>query len=182
MAKPRIPILGKEARALIRRAKLVKYNDKMPARAERLCQRHGFTRDDLAAALCVHPATIDVWARRYPEFGEAMRRGKDAFDCGIAEGSLIRRVTGYNLIETTEERVITKDHDFFTGEEVVNVEMVPVKRVHKHLPPDVGAIKMWLGARDAARWPAEKQQVDATLKGSLTLEVVTGIERAPNED
>lgn len=166
--KKRIPILGKEARALIRRAKAVKYRDNMPARAERLCRVHGFTRADLAVAFGTHPTTINFWMRKHPEFEQAVLRGKDAFDCEVAEHSLIRRVTGYNLVEVTEERQINKRYDFFTGEEILDVEMVPVKRVHKHLPPDVSAIKMWLGIRNPARWPAEKQSVDVTLTKTMT--------------
>lgn len=171
MAKERIQVIGKELRAKILRKinrthgpKGTTYNQVThPKRAERLCRDFGFTNQQLATAFGVHHAVITVWRRKYPTFHEAITRGKDAFDQGIAEGALIRRVTGYDLLETTRERVKTGATEFnwLTGEEEDEYELRPVKTVTKHLPPDVSALKMWLGTRCPARWQ-EKQVIDLT--------------------
>jgi len=166
--KERIQVIGVEARKKLFRRLHVKYQDSFCARAERLCSRHGFTRDDLAAAFGAHPATINAWMRRYPAFAEAVQKGKDVFDCGVAVGSLLRRVTGYNLIEETRELRPTGEieFDFLTGEEKPVMALVPVKQVTKHLPPDVGAIKMWLVNRAPDRWK-EKSAVEIAIHEDL---------------
>lgn len=140
----------------------------MPARAERLCRDYGFTIERLADVFGISWKVLRVWLRKHPELAEAIQRGRDAFDLGVTEGALIRRVTGYNLVEITEEWGKTgkkiKEWDFITGEEeeVDEYAMLPVKKVHKHLPPDVSAIKMWLGCRAPGRWQ-EKQVIDMNV-------------------
>lgn len=166
--KERIQVIGKAERDKLHRKKISEYRDNMPGRAERLCRDYGFTVERLADVFGISWRVLRVWLRRHPELAEAIQRGRDSFDLGIVEGCLIRRVQGYNLVEVTEERVPTgkkiTEFDFITGEEIEVSEyaMVPIKRVYKHLPPDVSAIKMWLGCRAPGRWQ-EKQVIDMNV-------------------
>lgn len=100
----------------------------------------GMTNVQMAKAFGMSIGTFDRWMRDHPTFANAVRTGRDVWDNKVAEECLKKRIMGMDVIEETSE----VDPD--TG------MMVPVKRVKKHLAPDVAAIRIWLNNRDPDRW------------------------------
>lgn len=96
----------------------------------------GGTLKDLADAFDVSESTIVGWCKKYPEFGEAVKRSRLLADANVAK-SLYRRATGFQI---TEMRVVNTQN----GPEVFPVD--------KDIIPDVSAIKFWLTNRQPDKW------------------------------
>lgn len=107
----------------------------------------GATGQQLAEHLGVLRITINVWRKKYPEFGEAYSAGKEAADDKI-ERSLFERAQGY---EHDEDHVVYEDGRPKTY------------TAKKRYPPDVTACIFWLKNRRPDVW-REKSEVDNNLK------------------
>jgi hypothetical protein len=79
-------------------------------------------------------STIKLWRLQYEDFSAAVRLGKQIAD-ERAEQALYERAIGYDY-----------DVDIGRGKFVI-----------RHIPPDVGALKVWLYNRRPDRW---KEKVD----------------------
>jgi hypothetical protein len=112
----------------------------------------GGTDFEIAEELGISTSTLWRWRSLYPEFSSALIEGKEAFDNRI-ERSLAQRAAGYS----------------YHSEKVFQYEGQVIRAgIVEHVPPDVGAIKMWLGNRRPDQW-RDKQEVkldgsDAFLK------------------
>lgn len=108
--------------------------------------REGLNDEQIAAKVGIRPSTYYEWANRFPEFAEAIKKGKAPVDIQV-ENALFKRAIGYDYEETvTEVYGDGKKH---------------VRKVKKHMPPDVGAIAFWLKNRKPEKWrdkPAAIQQ------------------------
>jgi hypothetical protein len=114
-----------------------KYTDDMPKRAHKLCREAGFTDEQLAAAFGVALSRIKEWKVKRPEFQDAIKRGKDDFDSGTVEKSLLRRALGYSHPE----------------DKIFNDNGTPlIVTTTKHYPPDTTAMIFWLKNRQPERW------------------------------
>ena len=87
-------------------------------------------------------STIWYWRSKHEEFSSALNEGKDAFDDRV-ERSLAMKASGYSY---HSEKIILSDGA------VIRVPIV------EHVPPEVGAIKLWLGNRRPDKWK-DKQEV-----------------------
>lgn len=119
----------------------VKYKEDYPWMAKVACEEGGFTDLGLATLFDVCKATINRWKRKYPEFKQAIKEGKNIFDTTIVEAALLKRALGYNYNETTKEL------------DPKTKKMVNTKRVRKHVSGDVKAQTFWLRNRSRKRWP-----------------------------
>lgn len=99
--------------------------------------RDGLTDEQIAAKIGINPATLYKWADRFCEIGEAIKKGKAPVDIEV-EDALLKRAKGYDY-----EEVIT---------EVYGDGKKHVKKIKKHMPPDVGAIVFWLKNRKRNLW------------------------------
>jgi hypothetical protein len=91
----------------------------------------GGTDFEIAEELGVSTSTLWRWRSKYSDLSRALNEGRDAFD-DRAERSLAQKAIGYTF---HAEKVFQ-----FEGQ-VVRADIV------EHIPPDVGALKMWLGNR-----------------------------------
>ena len=110
----------------------------------------GATDQEMADALGIDQGTLDRWKTRHKEFRIAIQHGKIRADAEIAQ-SLYNRARGMSLPAVK----------IFQGTPEGGPVIVPYQ---EHLPPDVGAAKLWLSRRRPDLW-REKQQIDIT--GSL---------------
>jgi cell fate (sporulation/competence/biofilm development) regulator YmcA (YheA/YmcA/DUF963 family) len=101
----------------------------------KLCKL-GAIDTELADFFEVTEQTINNWKNDYPEFFEAIKRGKMLADAEVAE-KLFQRATGYNHPEV-EIKVIDG--------EIVEVPLT------KHYAPDTMAIMYWLNNRQRKYW------------------------------
>ena len=110
--------------------------------------RDGLTDEQVARKIGINPATLYKWEDRYSEIGEALKRGKAPVDFEV-ENALLKRARGYDY-----EEVIT---------EVYGDGKKHVKKIKRHVPPDVTAQIFWLKNRKPERWrdkPQEQQDAE----------------------
>jgi hypothetical protein len=109
--------------------------------------RAGATDYDLAHEFEVAPSTISLWQAKHEAFAEAVRIGKEAADARV-ERSLYQRAVGYTY---EAEKVFN------------NLGMITRATVVEHVPPDVGACKLWLTNRRPDDW-REKNEHDNKVR------------------
>ena len=116
-----------------------KYRDDFPEVAAGMC-RMGATDKDLAKAFGVSESTLNDWKKKFPEFSESLKEGKDHADA-MVENALFKRATGYDYEEV--EEVAGKSPKGQT---------VRRKKIVRKVAPDVTAIIFWLKNRKRAEW------------------------------
>lgn len=115
--------------------------------------QQGATDREVAEALEIAEGTLYRWKHEHPEFREALKLGKDSADDRV-EQSLYRRAVGYSFDAIKINQ--------FEGEAVVTPYV-------EHVPPDVGAIKYWLGNRRGDTW-RDKSNVEHS--GTIGLDAI----------
>ena len=118
-----------------------KYRPEFAAVALALCKR-GATDFELAQEFGVATSTIWRWQVSREDFCSALREGKDAFDDRV-ERALAQRAIGYT----------------FHTKKIMQHQGAPViVEYAEHVPPDVGAAKLWLLNRRPDRWKDKQEQ------------------------
>ncbi len=107
----------------------------------------------LAELFKVSAATISNWVKNEDAFLEAIKKGKDIYLVKSGEDSLQKRMEGYEYEEVTTE--IKEDKN---GNKTKHI-----KKVMKHIPPDVGATCFVLKNLAHFRW-RDIKAVDITTK------------------
>src|SRR5216684_3975001 len=123
----------------------------------------GATDQEMADALGIDQGTLDRWKTRHKEFRIAIQHGKIRADAEIAQ-SLYNRARGMSLPAVK----------IFQGTPEGGPVIVPHQ---EHLPPDVGAAKLWLSRRRPDLW-REKQQIDITATVAHRIAQMSPEERA----
>lgn len=119
--------------------------------------REGLTDNQISQKCGINPATLYRWMDAHKEIAEAIKKGKAPVDIEV-ENALLKRALGYDYEETvTEVYGDGKKH---------------VRKVKKHMPPDVGAIAFWLKNRKPARW---RDKPDAEKKADEGVKVVIDV-------
>lgn len=109
--------------------------------ALKLC-RLGATDAQLADAFEVAESTLNRWKHDYPEFREALKKGKALADAEVAD-ALFRRATGYS----------------HPAVKIFNDQGAPlVVDYTEHYPPDTAAGIFWLKNRQPGLWRDKAQQ------------------------
>lgn len=107
--------------------------------------REGLTYEQIAAKIGVRRQTICEWSAKYPDIADALKKGREIVNLEV-EDTLLKRAFGYDCDETRTEC----DADG---------NVVKTIRMRRHVPPDTGAIAIWLKncCRDRYRdrWPDE---------------------------
>ena len=120
------------------------YVDRYAEQAYRLCLL-GMTNEELADFFQVATSTIHVWIDRFPEFSDAIKRGKEEADSHVAE-KLWRRATGY-------------EHE---AVKIFQYEGTPVIVPYtEHYPPDTQAASLWLRNRQPDKWRDRREVTGA---------------------
>jgi hypothetical protein len=115
----------------------IKYDpDIHPKIAERYAMLHGATDPEIAKIIGISPRTLANWKKRYPDFLQAIKTGKDVADDRVEFG-LYERAIGY---EHPEDKIF-------------NANGVPlIVPTIKHYPPEPKAAEIWLYNRRPNRW------------------------------
>ncbi len=138
-----------------------RYEPAFCPRAHRLALL-GLTDTEIADQFGISPDTLYEWKRRYPEFSDSLDAGKIEADAHVAEG-LYNRARGMSVPAVK----------IFQGTPEGGPVIVPHQ---EHLPPDVGAAKLWLRNRQPERW-RERQEVNVTGSIAHRLAAMTPAER-----
>ena len=95
--------------------------------------RDGLTQQQIANNLGISIDTLIENKKKYPEFNNALKKGKEIVDFEV-ENALLKRALGYEYEEETYENGIL------------------TKKVKKHVPPDTTAQIFWLKNRQVKKW------------------------------
>lgn len=133
-----------------------KFSEHLVLAAEYMA-RAGMTDEQIAEKMGIHISTLCAWKKEYPEFSEAIKRGKDTPDDQV-ESALLKRALGFHNPDAVkifmpagaDEPVYAKYSEYF--------------------PPDVMAIIYWLNNRRPRRW--RKNPEESGDNGDNRLEVV----------
>ena len=129
------------------------YRTEFSETAHKLAQQ-GATHREIAEALGIVESTFYAWKIAHPEFAEAVRLGKETADDRVEE-ALYHRAIGYR----------------YDAIKIMQYEgQVIVEPYVEHVPPDIGAIKMWLTNRRGDKW-REKQITELTGKDGKALQI-----------
>lgn len=126
----------------------------------------GKTVEEIADSFGESKTTIKRWFKEHPSFWSAVTRGREYADAQVAE-SLFKRATGFR---TKEQRAFVRSVGDFS-------QVVEVKDIEIHYPPDPGAAMNWLKNRQPDKW-RDKQQVE--LSG--TIDLTMNLEEAPKDE
>jgi len=106
----------------------------------------GLTQEEIAHNLGISERTFYEWLKKYPQLGEAVKKGKEEAIHKV-ENALFKRAMGYEYQEIKVHRVIRKDGTVYERQEVMK----------KHMPPDTTAIIFFLKNRAPDRWADRKE-------------------------
>ena len=108
-----------------------------------------WTNTEIAEKMKIAVSTFNLWKKEYPEFSDAVERGKQEID-RLVENALFKRTQGYEVREMTGK--VDKSGN------IIN----PVVTV-KHVPSSVAAQKLWLCNRKKMEWQ-DKQHHDVDAR------------------
>src|SRR5699024_2335084 len=103
--------------------------------------RDGLTDAQVAHNIGIAVGTLYEWKKRYPEFDEALKRGKVVVDREV-ENALLKRALGFEYEET--ETIVEDDGHGNSKRKV--------RRIQKKAVPDTTAAIFWLKNRKPAEW------------------------------
>lgn len=132
--------------------------------------RDGYTKQDIANNIGIHLTTLLKWEKRYPEFKEAMKRGKEIIDYKV-ENALLKRALGYT---TTEIKVAV-------GKQIKGGKTFQISKetTIKDIAPDVTACAIWLNNRLPDKWKRNRDKVVELEDEDNNLQIT--IERGPKK-
>lgn len=102
--------------------------------------RDGLTDEQIAKNIGINRDTLYRWKKAYPDFSDALKRGKEVVDRQV-ENALLKRALGYTYDEVTFEGGLE------------------VKRVRKQVVPDTTAQIFWLKNRKPEEWRDKREIV-----------------------
>lgn len=109
--------------------------------------RDGLSDEQIAKNLGIGIRTLYEYKEKYPQFLQALKKGKEVVDLEV-ENALLKRALGYDYIEEITEIKI-----------VAGKETKLVKKVKKHMVGDVLAQMYWLNNRKPTKWKAKRDDV-----------------------
>ncbi|PUB18241.1 helix-turn-helix domain-containing protein [Paenisporosarcina sp. OV554] len=116
----------------------------------------GLINKEIAQKMGINNATLYEWQNRFPDFADAIKKGKKVIDDQV-ENSLLKRAMGHPYEEVT----FGKNQDG---------EMVVVKKVLKSQAPDVTAQIFWLKNRQPKLW-RDKVEIQNEHSGTIRVEM-----------
>lgn len=113
--------------------------------------RDGLTQQQIADNLGINVDTLIEYKKKYPDFSDALKKGKEVVDIEV-ENALLKRALGYTI--TLKEQKIDKDGCVHNLEKDV------------HIPGDTTAQIFWLKNRKKAQWrdKVEVEKMGTTQK------------------
>ena len=139
--------------------------DTFPLLGERAA-RKGLSDVQISASLGISHETFYQYQKKYPEFYDAIKRGKKPVDVEV-ENSLLKRALGFEYEEKQTEVEIGSDGQ---------PKPVRIRTTKKYIPGDVGAMAFWLKNRMPEEWK-ERQ----SFEGNFTINQFTDLMKKVSE-
>lgn len=109
--------------------------------------RDGLIDEQIAANIGVTTTTFYDWKKKYADFSDALKKGKEASDYEV-ENSLFKSATGYEYEERKEVQEV-----------VDGVMRKRVEITRKQVPPNATSAIFWLKNRKPDKW-RNKQEIE----------------------
>lgn len=119
----------------------------------------GLIDEQIAHNMGIATSTFYEWKKKYPEFSEALKKGKAVVDVQV-ENALLKRALGYQYEELTYQNDVLD------------------KKVIKQMAPDVTAQIFWLKNRKPETWNRKDDVLDDNSKVD---ELLSKIESEAND-
>ena len=118
--------------------------------------RDGLIDKEIAAKLDISEDTFYTYAKKYPEFSESLKRGKEVVDVEV-ENALFKNATGYDYTETVvvNQKIVT----YRDGKRVKESTKPITVEVTKHHAAETTAQIFWLKNRKPLAW-RDKHEVE----------------------
>lgn len=110
----------------------------------------GGTVENICGVLDISPATWHEYAKKHPEFSDAIKKGQDEF-CLDLRGELAKLCKKHTL-ETKKQYI---KHDMETGHEIKYTEITI-----KEVDADIAAINLLLKNLDRENWSNDPQNLE----------------------
>lgn len=110
--------------------------------------RDGYTFQDIANRIGIAVSTLRGWRAQYPEFDEALKRGREIIDYKV-ENALLKSALGYKTKEVKVTTTMRYGKVVETVKEVTNREQAP----------NVSAIQCWLYNRLPNKWKKNRDNL-----------------------
>ena len=111
--------------------------------------RDGLTDEQIAKKMGISRSTLATYKNKYPDFSDALKRGKEVVDREV-EKALLRRALGYETEEVKQE--------FIDGQ--MRVSEIKTKQVK----PDTTAQIFWLKNRKPEQWREGQEDQNKKLE------------------
>ena len=122
--------------------------------------RDGLTDEQIADNMGINVATIYRYKKKYSEFCESLKKGKEVVDRQV-ENALLKRALGYDYEET---KVTMTDK----GSKSKRIE-----RTTKHAQPDTTAQIFWLKNRKPEEW-RDKKDIELDVNEIPNINLIRG--------
>lgn len=107
-----------------------------------------------------------IWYRESDALRKTCATAMETTNATVEE-SLLKRATGYNYMEETYE--------------LVEGELIKVKEISKHVPPDVKAILAWLYNRLPNRWRSIQEPLESTQYVETVKNILVAMQEVAND-
>lgn len=129
----------------------------------------GATDAVLAEHFGVALSTLSDWKNKFPEFSDALKRGKAPANADVAY-ALYKRATGAEWMEEQAFKLKSVEYSD-TGRKLRETERVEIVEVTRRAPPDPTSMIFWLKNRQPDQW-RDKHDHELAGKGGGPLEIV----------
>jgi len=128
--------------------------------------RDGLSEKDIAQhKLHISEKTINEWKNRFPQFREALKKGKELPDYQV-ENALFKSACGY-YVEESEDKID------------MHGNVVPTTR-RRFIPPNTAAQIFWLKNRRPDKWKDKPTEVeDASIESDGLIEALNKTADSP---
>lgn len=134
--------------------------------------RDGMIDAEIAKKLGIAKSTFYEYMKKFPDFSEAIARGKLPVDFE-AESLLLKRCRGFEYVETTIEFLpspIKKDG------KLKEEKVAKVKKVTKTVIPDTRALEIWVQNRMPEKW-LKRYDKNAASSEPTEITIITKVPR-----
>ena len=124
--------------------------------------RDGLSDEQIAKKCGIATATLYDWKNKFPEFSDALRKGKEVVDVEV-ENALYKKTLGYKISLKKTFKVRKIEYSKETGKKISEKEELVEGEDEIYVQPDTVAQMYWLNNRKPAQWrskPADAPKDD----------------------